>query len=337
MPVNKENIHAQQAQRSALSHLQKNKVSLSIQEWAQKISSGDIQALSKIISLAESTKVSDTVLAKDIIASSQKKQALRIGITGIPGVGKSTFINTLAQKLSIHNNKKIAILAIDPSSENSGGSILGDKTRMTDIATAQNIFIRPTPTGNYLGGLHPATLDVTKLCEAAGFDYVLIETVGVGQSEHHIAHLADINFLLLVPNAGDELQGLKSGIVEQSDAIIIHKADAAYLNLAKVTLNHYSKALRWRTKASKLPLFMVSSTEDRGFEEVCLYLHNAENDPTIFAKREEDEIFWIRLQLENHILKYCNNHPKFLKWIKTNNISSNYSKLFDIKLLMSYL
>lgn len=336
MSVNKENIYAKIAKQKALQNLNQNKNKRSLSEWVKKIKEGDIQVLAQAISLAESTLTEDIILAKKIISTTANNASIRIGITGIPGVGKSTFINILAQSLQTDGNK-IAVLAIDPSSEHSGGSILGDKTRMTDLAALNNIFIRPTPTGNYMGGLHPAALDTVKLCEAAGYNIILIETVGVGQSEHHIAHLADLNLLLLAPNTGDELQGIKSGIVEQADVLIIHKADKAYLKQAKVTMAHYTKALNLRTNMLHLPIFFASSVENTGFIEIRNYILHAKDLPTTYSKREYHELFWGKLQLDNQILKFCHKSPNYNKWIAENIQSGNFESFFNIQHLLLQL
>jgi len=336
MSIHEKNIHALQAQQRAIKNIRKDAANTTPEDWALQICDGDVQKLSQAISLAESALLHDIILAKNIINACGKKKALRIGVTGIPGVGKSTFINVLAQRLQCQDTK-IAVLAIDPSSEHTGGSILGDKTRMGDIATSEKIFIRPTATGNYLGGLHPATMDVCHLCEAAGYDFILIETVGVGQSEHHIAHIADINLLLLVPNAGDELQGLKSGIVEQSDAIIINKADKASIKQAQTTLAQYSKALRLRTTSQHLPIFMVSSEENTGFDAIYEYIYTAKNNSHTYDHRDEDEIYWTRLQLEHQILKSIHENPKYASWVKKNLEEKDFETLFDIKKLLQQL
>lgn len=336
MSENKKNIFAKKAQQKALQNLNQNKFKPSLSEWVKKIQKGDIQFLAQAISLAESTLLEDIILAKKIIALSGSCSSLRIGITGIPGVGKSSFINILAQILQSEGNK-IAILAIDPSSEHSGGSIMGDKTRMDNLASLENIFIRPTPTGNFLGGLHPATLDAVKLCEAAAYNIIIIETVGVGQSEHHIAHLADINLLLLAPNTGDELQGIKSGIVEQADALVIHKADKAFLKQAKITMAHYTKALQLRTNVLHLPIFTASSVENTGFIEIRDYLVNAKELPSTYSKRDLHELFWAKLQLDNQLLNYCRNSPNYPKWLAENLQSRDFEALFNIQQLIQRL
>ncbi|MBY0414516.1 MAG: methylmalonyl Co-A mutase-associated GTPase MeaB, partial [Bdellovibrionales bacterium] len=194
----------------------------------KKLLGGDRRTLAKAITLVESSRPEDNLLAHELIEKvlPHTGKSLRIGITGVPGVGKSTFIESFGSLL-ITNKHKVAVLAIDPSSPISGGSILGDKTRMETLSQNENAFIRPSPSLGHLGGVGQKTREAILLCEAAGFDYVLVETVGVGQSEFDVADMVDFFMVLLLPNAGDELQGIKKGILELADSVIINKADTS--------------------------------------------------------------------------------------------------------------
>ncbi|MFT5601848.1 MAG: LAO/AO transport system kinase [Flavobacteriales bacterium] len=218
--------------------------SLSLDDYVSGISQGNIAVLSQAITLVESSIRSDSKLADDIIENCLPKsgKSIRIGITGVPGVGKSTFIETFGGYLTSKEHK-VAVLAIDPSSQNSGGSILGDKTRMESLVQNTNVFIRPSPSKGSLGGVAQATRETIVLCEAAGFDVVLIETVGVGQSEIAVRSMVDFFLLLMLAGAGDELQGIKRGIMEMADAVVITKADEDNLNNAKRAMLEYKNAL----------------------------------------------------------------------------------------------
>jgi LAO/AO transport system kinase len=204
-------------------------------------------ALAKGITLIESNKAEHRAMADELINSilPYSGKSLRIGITGVPGVGKSTFIEALGLDLIEKHNKKVAVLAIDPSSSISGGSILGDKTRMNILSQKQEAFIRPSPSRGFLGGVANHTRESIVLCEAAGFEYVLVETVGVGQSEIAVASMVDVFVLLMLPGAGDELQGIKRGIMEMADIVIINKAEGALLDKAKEAAKNYQMALHF--------------------------------------------------------------------------------------------
>jgi LAO/AO transport system kinase len=205
---------------------------------------GGREALSSCITLLESTLPSDKDLANDLIQRCLPLTggSVRIGITGVPGVGKSTFIESFG-KLLVSQGKKVAVLAIDPSSGTSGGSILGDKTRMQDLSVMKEVFIRPSAAGTTLGGVARKTRESIFLCEAAGFDVILIETVGVGQSETMVHSMVDFFLLLMLAGAGDELQGIKRGIMEMADALVITKADGDNLKKAQLASREYANAM----------------------------------------------------------------------------------------------
>jgi LAO/AO transport system kinase len=232
-----------------MKHINKIKLKKRVQKpanyYIEGIKEGNITILSQAITLLESTKIENQNLAEEIIEMclpySGKSQ--RIGITGVPGVGKSTFIESFGSYLIKEHGKKIAVLAIDPSSQKSGGSILGDKTRMNKLSVDHNAFIRPSPSSGALGGVAKATRETIILCEAAGFNIILIETVGVGQSETDVNSMVDFFLLLMLAGAGDELQGIKRGIMEMADILIINKADSEDATKVKLAKQNYKNAL----------------------------------------------------------------------------------------------
>ncbi|TRW95480.1 methylmalonyl Co-A mutase-associated GTPase MeaB [Paracoccus sp. M683] len=217
-----------------------------------ELTGGSRRALSRAITLIESTRADHREQALALLAGLPDRQALRIGLSGTPGVGKSTFIEAFGTMLT-GQGLKVAVLAVDPSSARSGGSILGDKTRMEHLARDPNAFIRPSPSRAELGGVARRTREAIRLCEAAGFDVVLIETVGVGQSETLVAEMSDLFILLLAPAGGDELQGVKRGIMEMADLILVNKADGDLLATARRTVADYAGALRLLRKRPQDP------------------------------------------------------------------------------------
>ena len=210
----------------------------------EALKQGNRRALAKAITLVESKKLDHRAQAQELLEAvlSNTGNSIRICITGIPGVGKSTFIESFGQYL-ISQGKRVAVLAVDPSSPIAGGSILGDKTRMEMLSRSDDAFIRPSPSEGSLGGVALKTRETMLLCEAAGYDVILVETVGVGQSEYEVASMVDFFMVLMLPNAGDELQGIKKGIMELADALVINKADGESINLATQTRRHYQNAL----------------------------------------------------------------------------------------------
>lgn len=215
-----------------------------MEQYRKGILAGDRVVLAKAITLMESTLPGDQQLAGEVLDTIIRYtgNSLRLGITGAPGVGKSTFIESFG-KTMIRSGKKVAVLTIDPSSQITGGSILGDKTRMQDLAREPQAFIRPSPAGPKLGGVASHTRETILLCEAAGFNMIIIETVGAGQSEVEVKNMVDFFLLLMQPGSGDELQGIKKGIVEMADAIAVTKADGKNINAAKGTLADFQHAI----------------------------------------------------------------------------------------------
>jgi LAO/AO transport system kinase len=243
-----------------------------VEDRAERLLAGDRAVLARAITLVESTREdhrreAETLVERVLPASGK---SIRVGISGSPGVGKSTFIEAFGQKI-IADGHRVAVLAVDPSSRRTGGSILGDKTRMEVLTRTTDAFIRPSPSGGTLGGVARRTREAIVLCEAAGFDVILVETVGVGQSETTVADMVDLFCLLLSPAAGDELQGIKKGIVELADLLIVNKADGDLLATAKRTVGDYRAALRLirPLSASWTPeVIAASAREGNGLDQV---------------------------------------------------------------------
>ncbi|WP_299674223.1 methylmalonyl Co-A mutase-associated GTPase MeaB [uncultured Roseobacter sp.] len=246
---------------------------MDIADLTRGVIAGERRALARAITLVESAREDHKAQAGALLEALPKDaQALRIGLSGTPGVGKSTFIEAFGMML-VERGLKVAVLAVDPSSTRSGGSILGDKTRMDRLSRAEGAFIRPSPSQTHLGGVARRSREVVALCEGAGFDVVLIETVGVGQSETVVAQMADIFLLLLAPAGGDELQGVKRGIMEIADVILINKADGDLKPAATRTCADYAGALRLLRKRPQDPegfpkAMMVSAAENTGIDAV---------------------------------------------------------------------
>lgn len=243
-----------------------------IEELAQGIRNGNRVSLSRAITLAENTLIENQNKAHQLIQLLLPftGKAKRIAITGVPGVGKSTFIEGFGNLLT-QKGLKVAVLAIDPSSSLSGGSILGDKTRMEDLARNENAYIRPSATAGYLGGIASRTYEAMLLCEAAGFDVILIETVGVGQSETLVHEMTDLFLFLQIPGAGDDLQGIKRGIMEMSDIIFVNKVDdfgSEKAKEVKVTLARSLQFLPQKDSSWKRKVLMGSGLTGKGLEEV---------------------------------------------------------------------
>ena len=244
-----------------------------ISSLAEQILDGDRRALSQAITLIESTRIDDRenafILLEKVIPYSGN--SIRLGVSGVPGVGKSTFIEAIGNHV-IQQGHRLAVLTIDPSSSISGGSILGDKTRMNTLSRREEVFIRPSPTGSTLGGVSRRSRETMILCEAAGYDVVMIETVGVGQSETEVSNMTDMFLLLLLPGAGDELQGIKRGIMELADLVLINKADDDLTSLALRAQAEFRNALRilnpTMTAEEQVDVLTCSSRDASGLSEV---------------------------------------------------------------------
>jgi LAO/AO transport system kinase len=246
---------------------------MDVADLGRGVIAGDRRALARAITLVESARADHRAAAQSLLATLAQsgREALRIGLSGTPGVGKSTFIESFGLMLT-GQGLRVAVLAVDPSSARSGGSILGDKTRMERLSRDPLAYIRPSPSQTHLGGVARRTREAVALCEAAGFDVVLVETVGVGQSETLVADLCDLFILLLAPAGGDELQGVKRGIMEMADIILVNKADGALKPAALRTCADYAGALRLLRRRPQDPegypkAMTVSALEDRGLTE----------------------------------------------------------------------
>ena len=284
-------------------------------ELSSEILNGNISALAKGITLVESTLLSDQKKAQQLLqkCSNKSRKTLRIGITGSPGVGKSTFIETFGELLT-NKGKKVAVLAIDPSSEKTKGSILGDKSRMNKLSSNKNAFIRPSPSSGTLGGVTNKTRESILLCEAAGFDTILIETVGVGQSETTVSNLVDVFLLLMLAGAGDELQGIKRGIMEVADAISITKADGDNTLKAKKAALEYKNAIHLFPPMQNGWIPQVntcSAIENIGISQI---LENIEKfDRHMISNgwkqknREEQNKFWLHYLIKDELGKKIYN------------------------------
>src|SRR6056297_1552632 len=264
---------------------------MDITELSDKIIAGDRRALARAITLIESGRADHRAQAADLMEALKDsgREAVRIGLSGTPGVGKSTFIESFGMMLT-GQGLRVAVLAVDPSSSRSGGSILGDKTRMELLSRDPNAFIRPSPSRSHLGGVARRTREAVRLCEAAGFDVVLIETVGVGQSETVVAEMSDLFILLLAPAGGDELQGVKRGIMEMADMILVNKADGDLKPAATRTCADYSGALKLLRRRPQDPpgfpkAMTVSALEEDG-------LHTAWSEMTELVEWRRDHGFF---------------------------------------------
>lgn len=286
----------------AISHaiaLRKNQPSS--QDLINGILSGNKTALSRAITLIESTNPDHLYKANDVIAGclAHSGKSLRIGITGVPGVGKSTFIEAFGKHLT-SLGKKVAVLAIDPSSSQSYGSILGDKTRMEELVKDENAYIRPSASGDTLGGVARKTREAIILCEACGFDTIIIETVGVGQSETAVHSMVDFFLLLKISGAGDELQGIKRGIMEMADLIVINKADGDNIKRAKLAKTEFNRALHlFPAKASgwQPTVTTCSSITRKGIAETWITINEysslVNSNGYFNARRSEQNNYWL--------------------------------------------
>jgi LAO/AO transport system kinase len=298
--------------------LQQRRKQLTAEEYVEGILKGDITILSKAVTLVESSKPEHQIVAREVIGKClpYSGKSIRIGITGVPGAGKSTFIEALGKMLT-NQGHKLAVLAIDPSSERSKGSILGDKTRMEELSSDANAYIRPSPAAGSLGGVARKTRETVVLCEAAGFDTIFIETVGVGQSETAVHRMTDFFLLLMLAGAGDELQGIKRGIMEMADLVAINKADGSNIEKAQMARIQYKNALHlfpskdsgWEPK-----VMTCSAWEKTGIGEIWETLINyrklAENNGYFVSNRNEQARYWMFESIDEQLKTGFYNHSR---------------------------
>ena len=291
-------------------------------ELLKKIFEHDRKALAKAITLVESTLSKHKKEANNLIQELLKKnnrESIRIALSGTPGAGKSTFIEALGSKL-IEDGNKVAVLAIDPTSNKTGGSILGDKTRMEKLSRQPNAFIRPSPSSLNLGGVTAKTREVIHLCEASGYNIIIVETVGVGQSEIAAFDMTDIFCLLITPDSGDELQGLKKGIIESADLIIVNKADGKLKKSASLAVAEYTSALRLLGKKKGVPenypkATMTSSITGNGIieikDEIFNFINLQKKLGFFEKKRNQQKVQWLKEKIDLEIYDFIAKRNNF--------------------------
>jgi LAO/AO transport system kinase len=312
---------------SAITQIQKNrKKQPSAEELINGILDGNRTALSRAITLVESTNPEHTEKANEVIKGClpYSRKSIRIGITGVPGVGKSTFIEAFGKFLTALN-KKVAVLAVDPSSSLSQGSILGDKTRMEELVKDDNAFIRPSASGDTLGGVARKTRETIILCEAAGFDTIIIETVGVGQSETAVHSMVDFFLLLKISGAGDELQGIKRGIMEMADAIVINKADGDNVKKANQAKLEFNRALHlfppkksnWQPKVTTCSAITKDGISEI-WETISDYFEMTNNTGYFQEKRKDQNHFWMMETINEQLKHSFYSQPEIISALEQN-------------------
>ncbi|WP_448874623.1 methylmalonyl Co-A mutase-associated GTPase MeaB [Desulfobulbus propionicus] len=297
---------------------------LSTQEYADGVLKGNRAVLGRAITLVESNAVQHIEKAQEVlkILLPYTGNSTRVGITGVPGVGKSTFIEAFGCHL-IEQGHKVAVLAVDPSSSISGGSILGDKTRMERLSRDERCFIRPSPAGTTLGGVARKTRETMLVCEAAGFDVVLIETVGVGQSETTVRSMVDFFLLLMLAGAGDELQGIKKGIMELADALVINKADGKNKLFAETARSEYERAMHYlqpSTEGWTSHAYTCSALTNEGIDniwKVIMKYREITSKSGVFERhRKEQNIKWVHEMVDDHLRSLFAKHPGVNRIVK---------------------
>jgi LAO/AO transport system kinase len=298
---------------------------LSVEQYVNGIFNGDISVLGQAVTLIESSLPSHQAVAQCVLEKCLPRagNSIRLGITGVPGAGKSTFIEALGMFLVGQKGKKLAVLAIDPSSERTKGSILGDKTRMEELSAAQNAFIRPSPSAGSLGGVARKTRESIVLCEAAGFDTVFVETVGVGQSETAVHSMVDFFLLIQLAGTGDELQGIKRGIMEMADGIVINKADSANIDKSRVAQSLYKNALHLFPEAEShwiAEVLLASAKEKTGilqtWDMLERYIDFVSQNGYFQHKRNEQSKYWMYETINEQIKNKFYNNQKIKELLK---------------------
>lgn len=293
-----------------LADRKKRMESFSVNQLFEGVSKGDVTRLSQAITLVESNRSDYQQIARELVEKCMPYtgKSIRIGITGVPGVGKSTFIE-LFGKIIVDAGHKVAVLAIDPSSNVTGGSILGDKTRMNELAINPDVFIRPSPSGDSLGGVAKKTRESIFLCETAGYDVILVETVGVGQSEVAVHSMVDFFLLLMLAGAGDELQGIKRGIMEMSDALVITKADGDNRKFANVARKQYETALHLfpPTESTWIPKVLTCSAYentnlDKVWNVIEEYVAKTQANNYFYTRRKKQDKYWLKERINELLL-----------------------------------
>lgn len=292
---------------------------------AERVSAGDRRALAQAITLVESTRPDHRAEARVLLDELLPRtgRSVRVGVSGAPGAGKSTLIEALGLH-AIDQGSQVAVLAVDPSSSVSGGSILGDKTRMTDLGRRSEAYIRPSPSGGTLGGVARRTREALLVCEAAGFDVVIVETVGVGQSEVAVADLVDLFLLIASPAGGDELQGIKRGIMELADVIVVNKADGDLLNAAQRAAGDLRNAvhlLRAKRPGWEVEVLLASALEGTGvaeaWERVCAGVEHLRSSGTLDQLRGEQAVSWMWDEVREELIGTFRGDPAVQAQLRT--------------------
>ncbi len=291
---------------------------LSLDDYVAGVEACDRAILGRAITLLESSRPDHQELAQRLLAALLPRTggAHRVGLTGVPGAGKSTLIDAMGKRLTA-TGLQVAVLAIDPSSQVTGGSILGDKTRMAALSTDPDAFIRPSPSARTLGGVARKTRETMLLCEAAGYDVVIVETMGVGQSETVVAEMVDVFVLLTIAGAGDELQGIKRGVMELAEIIAVNKADGTNTAAAKMAANDLRQALHFMRPLHpewQVPVLTLSALERSGLDElweaVAVHRETLERDGTLDRRRREQQLRWMWSMVEERVMSDLRGHAE---------------------------
>ena len=315
-------------------------------EYTEQILKGNISVLSQAVTMVESQKTEHQAIAQEIIEKClpYSENSIRIGITGVPGAGKSTSIDAFGMHLVHDRNKKLAVLAIDPSSERSKGSILGDKTRMEEISREPNVFIRPSPSAGSLGGVARKTRETIILCEAAGFDTIFVETVGVGQSETAVHSMVDFFLLIQLAGTGDELQGIKRGIMEMADGIIVNKADGNNIEKAKLAASQYRNALHlcplpdsgWSPKVLTYSGYYKNGITEI-WDMVYEYVQFSKENGYFDYRRNSQSKYWMYESIDEQLKNHFYRSPEIAKELiikEKQVLNSEYSSFMAAKQML---